>query len=103
LAARRLLVMGSMSVPQRLEAGTKITPKNMTFCQKLIDDAVDCRRGDGEHATTRSQDGHADDASLRIDDGAALSGRAEHQIDADEAVDSAAAETVPRPTHHGGD
>jgi hypothetical protein len=40
---------------------------------------------------------------LRIDKGAALSGRAELDIHADEVVDGAAAETVSRSTHHGDD
>ena len=43
------------------------------------------------------------DASLRIDEGAAFSGRAEHQIQADEAVDGAAAKTVPSPSRDGDD
>ena len=70
---------------------------------ELIDDAVDCRRGNGEHAATRSENSHADEASLRIDEGAAFSGRAEHQIHTDEVVDGAAADTVPRPSHGGDD
>jgi len=69
----------------------------------LVDDAVDCRCGDGEHAATRSEDGHADDPSLRIDETTALSGRAEHQIHADEVVDSAAAKTVPGSSYGGDD
>src|SRR5438874_8283042 len=40
--------------------------------------------GNGEHAAARSEDGHADDPSLRIDETTALSGRAEHQIHTDE-------------------
>ena len=59
-AARRLRVMGWASAPHGLQAGAKISPKNMAFRQELIDDAVDCRRGNGEHAATRSEDGHAD-------------------------------------------
>src|SRR5207302_9732194 len=79
-AARGLRVMGWTSAPHGLQAGTKISPKNMAFRQELVDDAVDCRCGNGEHAATRSEDGHADDAPLRIDEGAALSSRAEHQV-----------------------
>ena len=75
----------------------------MTLRQELIDDAVDCRCGNGEHAATRSEDGHADDPSLRIDETTALSGRAEHQIHADEVVDSAAAKTVPGSSYGGDD
>ena len=66
---------GWAPAPQRLQAGTKASPKNMAFRQELIDDAVDCRCGNAEHAATRSEDGHADDACLHIDEGAALSGR----------------------------
>jgi hypothetical protein len=95
--------MGRASVPQRLQSRAKISPKNMAFRQELIDHPVDCRRGNGEHAATRSENGHADDASLRIDEGAALSGRAERQIHSDEVVDSAPANTVPRPSHNGDD
>jgi hypothetical protein len=40
-------------------------------------------------------DGHADYASLHVDDGASLRGRAERQIKADETVDSSAAKTAP--------
>jgi hypothetical protein len=98
-AACRLRVRGWASAPQWLQAGTKISPKNMTLREELIDDAIDCRGGNGKHAATRPQDGHADDASLRVDEGAAFSGRAEHKIHADEVVDSAAAKTVPRPSH----
>ena len=75
----------------------------MAFRQELIDEAVDCRRGNGEHAATRSENSHADDASLRIDEGAAFSGCAEHQIHADEVVNGTAAKTVPRPSHSGDD
>jgi hypothetical protein len=102
-AARRLRVMGWASAPHGLQPGAKISPENMAFRQELIDDAVDCRRGNGEHAATRSENSHADEASLRIDEGAAFSGRAEHQIHTDEVVDGAAAETVPRPSHGGDD
>src|ERR1700710_2408090 len=95
--------MGWASAPHGLQPGPKISPENMAFRQELIDDAVDCRRGNGEHAATRSEDSHADYAPLRIDESAALSGRTEYQIHADEVVDGAAAKTVPPPTHHGGD
>jgi hypothetical protein len=101
--ARRLRVVGGTSAPQWLQAGTKISPKNMTLREELIDDAIDCRRGNGKHAATRPQDGHADDASLRVDEGATLSGPAEHKIYADEVIDSAAAKTVPGPPHGGDD
>ena len=93
-AACRLRVRGWASAPQWLQSGTKISPKNMTLREELIDDAIDCRGGNGKNAATRPQDGHADDASLRVDEGAAFSGRAEHKIHADEVVDSAAAKTV---------
>jgi hypothetical protein len=102
-AARRLRVMRWASAPHGLQPGAKISPKNMAFRQELIDDAFDCRRGNGEHAATRSENSHADEASLRIDEGAAFSGRAEHQIHTDEVVDGAAAKTVPRPSHGGDD
>ena len=101
--AGRLRVMGGTSAPQWLQAGTKISPKNMTLREELIDDAIDCRCGNGKHAVTRPQDGHADDASLRVDEGATLSGPAEHKIYADEVIDSAAAKTVPGPSHGGDD
>jgi hypothetical protein len=44
-------------VGERLQAGTKVSPKNMAFRRELIDDAVDCRCGNAEHAATRSEDG----------------------------------------------
>jgi hypothetical protein len=75
----------------------------MTLREDLIDDAIDCRRGNGKHAATRPQDGHADDASLRVDEGATLSGPTEHKIYAYEVIDSAAAKTVPGPSHGGDD
>src|SRR5207253_10477108 len=83
--------MGWASAPQRLQAGAKISPKNMAFRQELIDDAIDCRRWNSEHAATRSQDGHANYPPLHVNKGAALRGRAQHQIHADEVVDRAAA------------
>ena len=67
----------------------------MAFRQELIDDTVDGRRRNGERAATRSEDGHADYASLHVDDGTSLRGRAERQIKADETVDGSAAKTVP--------
>ena len=102
-AAHRLCVMGRASAPQWLQAGTKVSAKNMTLREELIDDAIDCQRRNGKDATTRTQDGHADDTSLRVDEGAAFRGRTEHEIHADEVVDSAAAQTVPRPSHEGDD
>jgi hypothetical protein len=66
-AARRLSVMGWTSAPQGLQAGAEISPKNVTLRQELIDDAVDCRRGNSEYAAARSKNSHADDTSLRID------------------------------------
>src|SRR5580700_3156879 len=79
-AARRLRVMGVASAPQWLQTGTKISPKHMTFREEL-----------------------ADDASLRVDEGATLSRPAEHKIYANEVIDSAAAKTVPGPSHGGDD
>jgi hypothetical protein len=102
-AARRLRVMGGASAPQWLQTGTKISPKNMTFREELIDNAIDCRCRNGKHTATRPQDGHADDASLRVDEGATLSRPAEHKIYANEVIDSAAAKTVPGPSHGGDD
>ena len=67
---------GWASKPHRLQAGTKISSKNMAFRQELIDDTVDRRRRNGERAATRSEDGHADYASLHVDDGASLRGGA---------------------------
>jgi hypothetical protein len=67
----------------------------MAFRQELIDDTLYCRRRNGERAATRSKDGHAEYASLHVDDGASLRGRAERQIKADETVDGSAAKTVP--------
>jgi hypothetical protein len=52
-------------------------------------------------APTRSEDGHADYASLHVDDDAPLRGRAEHQIEADETVDGPAAKTVPSRSRDG--
>jgi len=66
-AARRLRVMGGASATHWLQAGTKISPKNMTLREELIDDAIDCRCGNGKHAVTRTQDGHADDARLTLE------------------------------------
>ena len=66
----------------------------MAFRQELIDNTVDGRGRNGERATT-SEDGHADNASLHVDDGAPFRGRAERQIKADETVDGSAAKTVP--------
>ena len=51
--AGTLLVRGWASAPQWLQAGTKISPKNMTLREELIDNAIDCRRGNGKHAATR--------------------------------------------------
>jgi hypothetical protein len=95
--------MGRASASHWLQAGTEISPKNMTFREELIDDAINCRRRNGEYAATRPSDGHADDTSLRVDEGAAFGSRAEHKIHAYEVVDSAAAKTVPRPSHEGDD
>jgi hypothetical protein len=95
--------MGGASATHWLQAGTKISPKNMTLREELIDDAIDCRCGNGKHAVTRTQDGHADDASMRVDEGATLSRPAEHEIYANEVIDSAAAKTVPGPSHGGDD
>jgi hypothetical protein len=95
--------MGGASATYWLQAGTKISPKNMTLCEELIDDAIDCRCRNGKHAATRPQDGHADDASLRVDEGATLSRPAEHKIYANEVIDSAAAKTVPGAPHGGDD
>jgi hypothetical protein len=100
---RRLRVIGLAAAPHRLQAGTKISPKNMTLREELIDDTIDCRRGNSQHAATWPQDGHADEASLRVDEGAAFSARAKHKIHADEVIDSATAKTVPRPSHRGDD
>jgi hypothetical protein len=86
-----------------LQAGAEISSKNMAFRQELIDDTVDCRRRNGERAATRSEDGHADYASLHVDDGASLRGRAECQIKADETVDSSAAKTAPSWSRDGND
>jgi hypothetical protein len=86
-----------------LQAGTKISPKNMTFREELIDGAIDRRCRNGKDTATRPQDGHADDASLHVDEGATLSRPAEHKIYADEVIDSAAAKTVPGPSHGGDD
>jgi hypothetical protein len=58
----------------------------MPFRQELIDDTVDRRRRNGERAATWSEDGHADYASLHVDDLASLRGRAERQIKADSMV-----------------
>src|SRR5260221_10131831 len=75
----------------------------MAFRQELIDDAVDRRRRNGERATTRSEDGHADYATLHVDDGAPLRGWAERQIKGDETVDSSAAKTAPSRSRDGDD
>src|SRR5258706_1214153 len=75
----------------------------MAFRQELIDDTVDRRRRNGERAATRSEDDHADYASLHVDDGASLRGRAERQIKADETVDGSAAKTVPCRSRDGDD
>jgi hypothetical protein len=95
--------MGRAPAPQWLQAGPKVSAKNMTLREELIDDAIDCRRRNGKDAATRPQDGHADDTSLCVDEGAAFGSWAEHKIHADEVVDSAAAKTVPRPSHGGDD
>jgi hypothetical protein len=86
-----------------LQAGAEISSKNVAFRQELIDDTVDCRRRNGERAATRSEDGHADYASLHVDDGASLRGGAECQIKADETVDSSAAKTAPSRSRDGND
>ena len=75
----------------------------MAFRQELIGDTVDRRRRNGERAATRSEDGHADDTSLHVNDGAALRGRAERQIKADETVDGSTAKTVPSWSSDGDD
>jgi hypothetical protein len=75
----------------------------VTPSQELIDDTVDCRRGNGEHAATWSEHGHAEYASLHIDESTAFRGPAEHQIKMDEAVDATAAKTPPRSSRDGDD
>src|SRR5260370_40661141 len=75
----------------------------MAFRQEVIDDTVDRRRRNGERAATRSEDGHADYASLHVDDGASLRGRAKRQIKADETVDGSAAKTGPSRSRAGAD
>ena len=52
-------LMGWGSAPQWLQAGTNISPKNMTPREELIDDAIDCRRRNSKYAATWPQDGHA--------------------------------------------
>jgi hypothetical protein len=100
---RRRPRVGWTSKPHRLQAGAKISSKNMALRQQLIDDTVDGRRRNGEHATTRSEDGHADYASLHVDDGAPLRGRAECQIKTDKTVDGSATKTVPSRSRDGDD
>src|SRR5438105_13612749 len=73
-AARSLRRTGCAMAPQGLETSAEITPEHMAPGEQLIDRAVDRCARYGEHAAPRSEHRHADDASLHIDDRAALSG-----------------------------
>src|SRR5262245_60288406 len=65
--------------------------------QQLINGAIDRRGGDRERAATRTKDGHAGDLSQHIDQSAALAGWMNRNVKPDQAVDRAAATTVPGP------
>src|SRR5262249_43962454 len=92
---RRLRCAGCAMPPQRLETGAEIAPEHVALGEQLVDRAVDRRARYGEHATPRSEHSHANDASLYIDDRAALGGRAEREIEPQQAIDGATAATLP--------
>ena len=96
-------VLGAASEPHGLQAGAEISPVHMALCQELIDDAVDCRGGNGERAATRTEHRHSGDSSLHDQQGAAFASRAEREVKADQAVDGAAASTMPGPARKGDD
>ena len=64
--------------------------------QQLIDGAVDGRARNGQRAAPRSENRHPDDASLHVDEGAALGCWAEGEVKANKAIDCAATHTMPR-------
>src|SRR5262249_29203983 len=75
----------------------------MALRQELINGAVDCRGRNGECAAPRAQHRHSGDPSLRVDEGTALASRMECKVKPDQAVDRAAATTMPSPARKGDD
>src|SRR6266581_3093844 len=67
----------------------------MALRQQLINGAIDRRGGDSECAATRTKDRHSGDLSQHIDQGAALAGWMKCEIEPNQAVDHAAATTMP--------
>ena len=75
----------------------------MALCQQLIHGAVDCRGGNGEHASAWTEDRHSGDPPVHIDNRAALASRAQGKVKANQAVDGAAAAAMPSPARKGDD
>jgi hypothetical protein len=102
-AAQRLRSVGRMFMFHGSETGAEIATKHMAPRQQLIDGAVDGRAGDGKRAASRSENRHPDNASLRVDEGAALGCRAKGEVKANEAIDRAATHTMPSAAGDGDD
>jgi hypothetical protein len=81
----------------------EISPEHMALRQELINGAVNCRRGNSECATTRTEDRHSGDLSLHVEEGTALASWVKCKVKPNQAVDRASATTVPSPAGKGDD
>ncbi len=90
-------------MPQRLEPRTEVAANDVTFRQELVDRAVDGGTRDGKRAAARTEDRHTYDPAMRVNEGAPFGSRVQAQVKTNEPVDSAAADTSPRPAGKGDD
>src|SRR5262245_54049089 len=88
-------ILRPASEPDVLQAGAEIAAGDVALAEQLVDRAVDGRARDRQHPPARPEHGHAEHTPIHIDQRAAFGEPVERKVEAQQAVDGAAAPALP--------